>query len=100
MSARARKDAVDPASLGALKESAALIGQIAQNGWLAFGAAVLVGLFFFRKWRLAEEKVYVLLEKNNDLAATQKLLAEQQTQLASRVTVVMERLEAKAERRR
>lgn len=58
---------------------------VIQNGWAACACALAVAFYFFRQWRISEDKRFAAMEAQN--------------KLADRVTLVMERLERKAERR-
>lgn len=69
------------------------IGKALSNGWVACGLAVLAAIFFYRKSEKLTEKYDLLREKFEGALRDQNDLAKQ-------VTAVMERLEAKAERRR
>lgn len=58
---------------------------LVQDGWAATALALGLAAYFFRQWRLSEDKRFAAMEAQN--------------KLADRVTLVMERLERKAERR-
>jgi predicted nuclease with TOPRIM domain len=86
---RQRLKNVDAAQLGIAEQ----IGKALSNGWVACGLSVLVAIFFYRKAEKLQEKYDLLREKFEGSLRDQNDLAKQ-------VTNVMERLEAKAERRR